>query len=191
MLPFLHARLQQLDAALTAGTALWQLYRLRDPALEAALGDWLTDTAASLKRLSLTAAENECASLQGQWAAAREHIDPFRREVVDTQRRALRRVVALHVMETLGARLRELRAQAEAALQRTREPIQALVLAALQRGLIDAAVLGSPDQAALDGLWRRIRAEPDFANAAHGVAISLALPDVLLLLDESLAALRA
>ncbi len=191
MLPFLHARVQQLEAALSAGTAVWQRYHERDLGVDAALSDWLTQCSGTLKALSLTGAENECAALQGQWAAAREGIDPLRRELVSTHRRALRRIVALHVLDTLGARLRELLAQSEAGLAQGRSQLQAIVLALIQAGGLNGAGSGTLDQRQLEALWRRILAEPGLAPAARQVSLSIALPDVLLLLEELLTAARS
>jgi hypothetical protein len=191
LLPFLHARAQQLQSALSAGTAVWQRYHERDLGLDAALGAWLAQCAGTLKALSLTGAENECAALQGQWAAAREGIDPFRREAVGSHRRSLRRIVALHVLDTLGARLRELLAQTEAGLAQGRTQLQPIVLAIMQAGLLNGAGSGPLDQARVEALWRRIQSEPGLAAAARQVSLSIALPDVLLLLEELLTAARS
>lgn len=191
MLPFFHARQRQLEQLLGESTALWQRFQERDPGLEAALDGWLGRAAVELKALSLAAAENECAALRGQWAAAREGIDPFRRELVGTHRRAMRRTVALHVLDALSSRLRELLAQAEAALGQGRQLLQPIVLAALNAGSVDAPTLGGQDQALIEALWRRLLVDPGVAPAARHVALTVALPDVLLLIEDLLAAARA
>lgn len=191
MLPFLHARQHKLNAALAEATEVWRRYHQRDLGVDAALEVWLQRTAAVLKELSLPGAENECAALQGQWAAAREGIDPLRREVATTPRRTLRRIVALHVLASLCERLRQLSAQADAGLMQGRAQLLPIVAAALEAGLVDQRSDGGPDQQRLETLWRRMQAAPALAGATRQVALSLALPDVLLLIEDLLAAARA
>lgn len=191
MLPFLHARHQQLVQLLEQATALFQRFQQRDLGLEAELDAWLARSAGVLKSLSLPAAENECASLRGQWAAAREGIDPFRREAVETQRRALRRLVALHVLDSLAQRLRELLAHCEATLAQGRAQLQPIVLAALNAGIVDEDTLRGQDAQRVEALWRRLLADAGAAPAARQVALSQALPDIVLLIEDLLAAARS
>lgn len=188
MLPFLHERLQRLRRLLEGSNAALVKYNELDLDLAAALTAWLDEAVAVYRDLGRTEVENRLLALKAGFVSAQHGVHPQRLEVVRGHRRTLQRTIALHALQEGAEQVRADHRLDEQALAQGKEELVPLVLTALEQGLLAEALDGAPNQARLQEQWQRLLRAPATRLAARHVAMRLNATDILLLLEDVLAA---
>ena len=144
----------------------------------------LASAAATYQSLGMPLSENVVRAQLADLTTALHGIHPGTGERVVTRRRDLVRGCTLAALRTTSARLRDDIAADEGVLSDARALLRPIVLQALPRGLLGAALPADPDQAYLEQVWAAVKADPDLTVAAAQVALLVSGPDILVILGE-------
>lgn len=181
--PFLHRRLQALETVLSAANVALRAHSAGDPAAVPGTIGFLTDAAAVYAGQGMATAENECLSLRAAVTGARP-------EPGSAGRREAQRGAARWAMAESSRRLRTELDRTTETLGRARDEIGVLMHHAVENGLLDPD--GDPaDEEGARRVWRVLVTAPGTRSAARLLALRVAIPDVLLLIDDRRAALAA
>jgi hypothetical protein len=182
MRPFLHERLLRLEDVLELSSAALRAYTALELNLAATVVRFLDGGSLAYRELGLPDGENDLLALQAQFTAARGGLHPVTLERVLRNRRELERAVALQVLQAGSARLRADRAGARQALDDAQERLLPIVAVGIQKGLLT----GTGD---LEACWLALTGDPDIQPAARPIAMTVSLPDILIVLGDLLAPL--
>ena len=181
---FLHHRVQTLETLLAHANTALNALSAGDPAAVELTTRFLADAAAGYASLGTSAAENECLTLRAALAGAR------RGPAGPGRRREAERAIARQALAQSCERLRAESERNAETLRRAREEIGVLVHHAVENGLIEAGSGSTGDDRARR-IWRVLVSAQHTRSAARLLALRVAIPDVLLLIDERFAALTA
>jgi len=190
MRPFLHQRLRRIDELISASNLALQAYLEQNPSLANIVTRFFEQAGATYHRLGLSDGENELLALGAQFAAARHGIDPVSLERRNHHRRELERAVAVHVLQAGAARIRADGARFWQTFDDTTERLLPIVAVGIQKGLIPLAA-NDPDAVELETIWRSLLDDRDLQAAARPIAMTIAQPDVVIIIADLLAGLSS
>ena len=186
MLPFVHDRLQKLQALLVHSNHALVAYNQLEFKLPAAVTGFLDAAILAHRALQLAPEENALLALKAQFVSAEHGTHPDTLLRSTGQRRELVRAIALRVLQHSAEQLRNRIGQDEQRLGDARRQLQPLVLLALRDGLVKLPVRKRLSQRRLQLLWRALLQAPDSALAARQLAMQSSIYDIVLLLDEQI-----
>jgi hypothetical protein len=187
MRAFLHGRAQQLLRLMVICNDLTTKYNNRDLSLGVALPDFLRAAAKTYSEFGQQEVEGRVLTLKAELNTAHRGINPFTFQVAVGRRRELEAMVSFKVLQTLSQQIGSDMQKAEKELRDGRALLVPVVLAAVQLGFIPDPTTTSANAQAVEALWRKVSADPEMGLAAKRVALTLSLPDIVLLLEELLA----
>ena len=191
MLSFLHERVRTLDGLVARSNAVLSKYNSADLDVAAALIDFLDETIAVYHALNQATVENRMLVLKAECVTASQGTNPLTFERVTTNRRAMQRAVALRVLQVSAEQLRADVERDTKQLADASGQLRPIVLAAIQKGLVDVSRCAPRDHPDLERLWRDLLADDDIQLAARQVALQVSVHDIQLLLVTLLDAARA
>lgn len=186
--PFLHHRLQALETLLSYANAALRAHGAHDPSSTDLTIRFLTDAATTYASLGMGVAENESLALRAEVAGARRGPGANADPAGPGRRREAERGVARWALAESGKRLRAEYERNAEILGRARDEVAVLVHHAVEDALVDTASEPASDGGARR-IWRVLISEQSTRSAARLLALRVALPDVLLLIDERFTAL--
>ena len=182
---FYHNDQQQLMQLLKAFSEVSAKYSRKEFDTDIALKALLDKTAARCKEAGHTDKESQVRLLQAELATAERGIHPETRERVTTRRNEMRMGVQLKVLQTLEQMLREELSAANIKLQEARDLVSQILLAGMQSGILNDAVLMEDNtEAELQILWKQLSADNNIALGQKRVLMMVSMYDILLLMDE-------
>jgi hypothetical protein len=188
--PFLHERLQRFERLLEASNTALRAHNDHDLQTIAIVDGLLDEASEAYRTMGDAGAENELLALRAQLTSAQRGVDPLTLERVTTRRREFERSVALRVLLHSGERLRTDHAHVRHRLRDARDQLTAMVLYAVQKGLVALGGDRDVSQTELEHLWRSLLDDPESQASARHLAMSVASYDVLLLLADLLDAVH-
>jgi hypothetical protein len=181
---FLHHRLRTLEELLARAGAALRALSAGEPAGVELTTRYLADAATAYASLGMPAAENECLVLLADVVGVR------RGPAAPGRRRAAEQETARQALAESSRRLRAEFERDAATLDAARDEIGVLVHHAVENGLVDAGGAPAGDDRAR-AVWRVLVSAQSTRSAARLLALRVAVPDVLLLIEERTAALAA
>ena len=187
-----HKELQRLGELLRTVVEAFRLYGEQKPELHASLLELLDRAATAYREAGRPERQSHVESLRAELATALRGIDPSTLERPATRRREMQSSIAFKVLQALESSLRGSFQQATETLERGESLVSQIVIAGIQKGLIDEATIrDATTQEALESLWRSLAADADIALGQKRTLLLVSPVDVHLLLDDVLARLRA
>lgn len=186
---FRHGQRRTYGLLLDQSNAVLSAYIAAELGLQTRLGDFLEVAVTCYREAGRAERENALLALHAELAGAGRGIDPMTFEPITTRRGAAVRAVCLRVLKESAALLRADMVELDGALASLRAQLLPIVLAAMQRGLIDQAG-PPPDAAMLDAAWRQLRADGDIGLAARQAQMQASIHDIHLVLGDLIAAAR-
>jgi hypothetical protein len=186
VLPFVHDRLQRLQALLACSSVVIAKYNRLDLDLAAAVNAFLDETVAAYSALQLATAENTLLALKAQFVSAEQGTHPDTLERNTGHRRQLVRAIALRVLQRSAEQLRNDITQDQNRLYDATRQLQPLVLLAIRDKLLPPLRRQRLNQHQLQQLWRALLQASESELAARQLAMQTSTYDILLLLDDLL-----
>ncbi|RPE08029.1 hypothetical protein EGT74_13220 [Chitinophaga lutea] len=185
---FYHNDQQQLTQLLEAFSEASGKYSRKDFDTERTLKLLLDKIIARYKEGGHTDRESQAQLLRAELATAERGIHPQTHERVTLRKSDMKTGVQLKVLQTLEHLLRDEYAAGNVKLQEAREVMVQIMLAGLQHGILNDAILaGANTEAALQGIWKALSADSNIALAQKRVLMTVSMYDALIIL-EALAA---
>lgn len=151
------------------------------------LAEFLGEAATTYSDFGRKEIEGRILALKAELNTAHRGINPFTFQSVTGRRRELESTVAFKVLQAISQQIGSDLQQGERELQDGRALLVPLVLAAVQRDFIPDPTATSSNPQAIEVLWRKVSADPEIGLAAKRVALTLSLPDIVLVVAELLA----
>ncbi len=191
MRPLLHKEVQVLTGLLTTLVETLHLYNDQKPEVNRSLVSLLDVTAATYKQRGRADRESQTTSMKAELITALRGVNPVTLEKPPLRRNEMQSTIVFKVLQTLESLLRTDLQQAMSLLQRARELVNQIIVAAIQKGLIDDETIRvTTTQEAIESLWRAIAADPAIALAQKQLLLLVSLFDVDVLIDQVLSDLR-
>ena len=187
MRAFLHGRTQLLLGLMAICNNLLRKYTERDLGLGASLAEFLGSAARTYADIGRQEVEGRILSLKAELNTAHRGINPLTFQVVTGRRRELEATVSFKILQAISEQIGSDFGKGEDELRAGRTMLVPIVLAAVQRGFVPDPESTSSNAQAIETFWRRLSADPEIGLAAKRVALSLSLPDIVLLLEAMLA----
>jgi len=182
---FYHNDQQQLIQLLNMFSEVSAKYSRKEFDTDIALKALLDKATARYKEAGHTDKESQARLLQAELATAERGIHPETRERVTSRRSDMKMGIQLKVLQTLEHLLREELAAAGNRLQEARDMLTQILLAAMQSGILNDAVLaGAATEADLQAIWKLLAADKNIALAQKRILVRVSMYDVLLLMEE-------
>jgi hypothetical protein len=182
---FYHNDRQQLIQLLNVFNEVSAKYSRKEFDTDIALKVLLDKAATRYKESGHTDKESQARLLQAELATAERGIHPETRERVTTRRSDMKMGVQLKILQTLEHLLREELAAANGRLQEARDMLTQILLAAMQGGILNDAVLAKINtEADLQALWKMLAAENNIALVQKRILMMVSMYDGLLLMEE-------
>ena len=183
---FLHGRVQKLLHLMAGCNDLLKNFIDQDLGVDAALAKFLGAAATGYGNFGRKDVEGKILLLLAELSAVRRGIDPITYQRISSRRRELASAFSLKALQITSRQISSDLEQDENELQAGRALLTPLILAALQRGLIPDPATTAGNTAAIQALWREFLIDQDICLAAKRVALTLSLPDILLLMESML-----
>jgi len=192
MQPFLTREAGQLSGLAGTLSGVFRLYNDRKTELNDSLLAFLDDAAAVYKDRGHQEKETQVLSLKAELITALRSINPVTLEKVTLRRHEMQSGIAFKVLQSVELRLRSDVEEVSVSLRQAEDLLSQIIVVAIQKGLItDPVIAETTTQASIAALWKSMDADADIALAQKRLLLMVSIYDVLLLLDELLAGLRA
>lgn len=135
--------------------------------------------------------ESRFESLKSELVTASRGVNPYTLEKVKLRRNEMIRNTAFKILQNGEEIIREELKEINSKIQQTEELLSQIILAALQAGLIVQAELKNINtQAKIEKLWKDIGNDPNLSIAHKKVLLMVSQPDITVLLDQIITALK-
>lgn len=135
--------------------------------------------------------ESRFVSLKSELVTASRGVNPYTLEKVQLRRSEMIKNTAFRILQNGEEIIREELMEINSKIQQAEELLSQIILAALQAGLIVQAELKNINtQVKIEKLWKDIGNDPNLSIAHKKVLLMVSQPDITVLLDQILTALK-